>query len=360
MTVLAAAIALGIAVGAVAFPVAAPTSIAGSTVALTEPVSTESMTDPISVNLTVTTTPATSITTSLGGTVTSSSCSVGAGIQSGTVIASINDQPLIALATSEPFWRDIAPGDSGPDVIRLENALRALGYSVSPTSTFVPAGLRAVVALATKLGDQAAAHWTAFPASQFVWIPAAQVQPTSCALQPGSLVTAGSTVATLPGRVETAGLESIPSTAVPGARVLKIGDLELPVSDDGQIVGEANLTALAGSSAYRDYVNSQASSQSGASGTTSSSSSGTSAGTTSGAGNELSGTFQLAAPVRVIALSPAALYDQNGAGACVMSDHRAVPVTVVGSQLGQSLVTTAAGQSLSRVTLSPTDPAPCR
>ena len=49
-------------------------------------------------------------------------------IRNGQQLAELDGQPLFALAGPVPAWRDLAPGESGPDVAELQNALASLGY----------------------------------------------------------------------------------------------------------------------------------------------------------------------------------------------------------------------------------------
>jgi peptidoglycan hydrolase-like protein with peptidoglycan-binding domain len=52
----------------------------------------------------------------------------GQSISNGEKLAEIDGEPLFALAGRVPAWRDITPGESGPDVAELQKALAALGY----------------------------------------------------------------------------------------------------------------------------------------------------------------------------------------------------------------------------------------
>ena len=49
-------------------------------------------------------------------------------ISNGEQLAEIDGEPLFALAGRVPAWRDITPGESGPDVAELQRALASLGY----------------------------------------------------------------------------------------------------------------------------------------------------------------------------------------------------------------------------------------
>ncbi len=64
------------------------------------------------------------------GTVYISRLDVAAGrtISNGEKLAEIDGEPLFALGGRVPAWRDITPGESGPDVAELQKALASLGY----------------------------------------------------------------------------------------------------------------------------------------------------------------------------------------------------------------------------------------
>ena len=47
-------------------------------------------------------------------------------VHSGSVLAEVSGRPVIGLATPFRLYRDLAPGDEGPDVAALQDALRAL------------------------------------------------------------------------------------------------------------------------------------------------------------------------------------------------------------------------------------------
>jgi hypothetical protein len=49
-------------------------------------------------------------------------------ITNGEQLAELNGEPLFVLTGPVPAWRDLTPGESGPDVTELQNALASLGY----------------------------------------------------------------------------------------------------------------------------------------------------------------------------------------------------------------------------------------
>lgn len=68
----------------------------------------------------------------LQGTVTSAA-PLGASIERGDIIATVDAQPVVALFGDTPMWRTLAEGDEGRDVMQLETNLAALGYDPDET-----------------------------------------------------------------------------------------------------------------------------------------------------------------------------------------------------------------------------------
>jgi Putative peptidoglycan binding domain len=84
------------------------------------------------------------------GTVYISGLDVAAGktISNGKKLAEIDGEPLFALVGRVPAWRDITPGESGPDVAELQKALGSLGYySGGDTPGFFGAATQEAVSL---------------------------------------------------------------------------------------------------------------------------------------------------------------------------------------------------------------------
>jgi peptidoglycan hydrolase-like protein with peptidoglycan-binding domain len=95
---------------------------------------------------------------SLTGTLTSLP-QVGQEITSGSVIAEVDGQPVIALVGSIPMWRDLGPGiEDGDDVLQLETILASLGfteeYDVTVDTDWTDATTRAVKAFQEAYGQE--------------------------------------------------------------------------------------------------------------------------------------------------------------------------------------------------------------
>lgn len=54
----------------------------------------------------------------------------GAEVTAGAVVVELNGRPVFALPGDVPVYRDIRPGDAGPDVDALQDALQKMGYEI--------------------------------------------------------------------------------------------------------------------------------------------------------------------------------------------------------------------------------------
>lgn len=83
----------------------------------------------------------TSVNTKKGGLVTV-----------GTAVATVNGQPVFALRSAFPLYRDLGPGDQGVDVRALQQNLVDMGLLGTADGTFGPATASAVAGLFTHAG----------------------------------------------------------------------------------------------------------------------------------------------------------------------------------------------------------------
>ncbi|WP_159734248.1 peptidoglycan-binding protein [Arthrobacter sp. 9V] len=67
---------------------------------------------------------------------TSTPKAVGDFVEPGELLAVVSGHPLLVMPASVPLYRDIIPGDSGPDVRALQAALAGLGLAVKTNGTF--------------------------------------------------------------------------------------------------------------------------------------------------------------------------------------------------------------------------------
>jgi Putative peptidoglycan binding domain len=104
--------------------------------------------------------------------VTKLEVAAGGTITSGEQLAELDGEPLFVLAGPVPAWRDLTPGESGPDVTELQNALASLGYydRGDTPGYFGAATQDAVAAYYEHLGYTAPASG-GVPAADVVFLP---------------------------------------------------------------------------------------------------------------------------------------------------------------------------------------------
>jgi hypothetical protein len=90
-------------------------------------------------------------------------------VRSGQVVLEVSGRPVFLLAGDLPAYRDLGPGDKGPDVIQLQHALAVAGYAAgTPDGVYGPATAQAVRRLHERDGYDASPR---LPASEVVYAP---------------------------------------------------------------------------------------------------------------------------------------------------------------------------------------------
>lgn len=263
------------------------------------------------------------------GRITRSTCATGAVISSGSSPLTVDDRPVIALATSVPLWRDVTPGTKGDDIAALQGELVRLGYKVTVDGVVGRSTTTAIKALLTTAGFVRPTGVLA--AASVMWLPAPEVTVASCEARVGDQ-TDGDPLATVGGGLIGLQVTADLSDALPGDRVLTYHDLTAPVGADGLITDPAFLAALASGPEANLAL------------------AGTSALTLPAA---------LVTPVEVVVVPPSALYDLSGSAGCIVADGTPRAVTVVSSSLGQTMVVPADGVVPSRVATNPGQDGSC-
>ncbi|MEM9035022.1 MAG: peptidoglycan-binding protein [Actinomycetota bacterium] len=88
--------------------------------------------------------------------VTATPLDTGSTVVEGAVVIELDGRPVVALEGPNPSYRDLRPGDDGPDVAAAQAALSRLGLlDGEPTGVFDTATQTAVVALYESLGYEA-------------------------------------------------------------------------------------------------------------------------------------------------------------------------------------------------------------
>jgi len=331
--------ALGVAATVLCLTPATPKSLAAARPATSAPVSQQEFDDRRSVDLTATRAPTVAITLPRGGRITRSSCGTSA-LESGSVAVAVDGVVLVALATSVPLWRDLVPGDKGEDVVAVQTELARLGHPVTADGSVGSSTVSAFGALMKAAGD-AAYRSESIPASRIVWLPAPTVRPGSCTHGVGGTVEAGSVLATVAGALTAVAVVRQPDALVPGDRVLEIDGRPVPAGADGTVTDPDVLAAIADTPSFRT-VQRTAEAQENAEAST------------------IGAKLRLKDPVTVLAVPPSAVYGIVDGEGCVRSAGRSIPVTIVGSQLGETFLRAEGSAPLRTVELAPSTQPPCR
>jgi hypothetical protein len=315
---LLAALSGGVAVGTVLTVPDTPEVLAAGPTVTEVPVTTRAYDDRRNLALRVTAGAAREVTVRAGGLVTSSTCSPGATMTSGSTTVALDGVPLLDLHTAVPLWRGLTVGDRGPDVAALHDALRALGREAPTDDRVTATTLRSFHAATTAVGAPAPAS-TRDPVdpARVVWLPEPTVTIGTCSAEVGTDVVAGDALAGLPAALASAALVAVPEDAAPGARALTIGGTPVSVGADGRITDPASLAVVAAS---EEYVQAAAVVEVGTDVT-------------------LTVPWALVEAIDVWVVPPGAVLDAGTDAACVRdAEDRPVGVTVVASELGQTFV----------------------
>jgi peptidoglycan hydrolase-like protein with peptidoglycan-binding domain len=118
----------------------------------------------------------------------------GSTVSQGTVLLEVAGQPFFVLQGTVPAYRDLEPGESGEDIVELQEDLESLGYSVGDDSSGVfGAGTAAAVsAFYTGIGYRAPQITSGPKASRGAMIPLGEY--SFVPRLPATLVTLGATV----------------------------------------------------------------------------------------------------------------------------------------------------------------------
>ncbi|ANC32535.1 peptidoglycan-binding domain-containing protein [Isoptericola dokdonensis] len=279
------------------------------------------------VSVTATVVPSKTLTTTETGRVTASACSAGREVRSGDVLLTVDDRPLLALATDVPLWRDLGSGAQGEDVRAVQTELVRLGHDLVPDGDYGPATRAVVREIQEAVGVVRPDGYLA--AAAVVWLPHPAVTVSECLLGVGD-PTGDGQVATVAG-----GLTALTVVEPPGEGwVVRLDGTTGAVDADG-IVRDAELLAVAAQS--EPYLLSQED------------------GT-----NRFTVELALAQEVDVAVLPPSAVVATGDGRGCVRSaDGDSRTVEVVASSLGQTMVTFVGGPPPPSVLVRPDDRTTC-
>lgn len=343
VVIAAAVFSAGLTAGWVLIAPSVPNSLQPEAESTNAPVGTQEYFDKRTVSLGVIADAETTLASPTTGRVTALTCVPGTAIESGQTFVRVDEIPLVAMFTEVPLWRDIAKGDKGRDVAALQTELSRLGYSISNDGVAGNKTLAAMNELLKGAGYNGAVLGS-IPATMVIWIPAAQVTIASCDVGLGDVTTPGADLASLTPTLTKVFLQQVPDDMAPGERILTVDSVSVPIGPEGVIEDAAALAQLAVAPSFVSYGSHSDGSD----------------GTTEGASGQISGYLQLSGAITIRVVPPNAVYAIDQSHGCVTSKGESFPVTVVGSQLGQTYVLFESDVEVSQVDLVIDAGPPCR
>lgn len=289
-----------------------PTSLATAAAPSEVQLIAENLTDARSVDLTAKLGGESTLNAPGTGTVTRTSCEVGAELKSGSSTFMVGKTPWVNLHTDVPLWRDLSFDMKGDDVSALQRELARLGYAVTESGRFDWQTWVAWDKLVEAAGGDT--EYGTLVLGQVIWMPAAKTQTVSCLVRLGQSTAQGEPLITLPTAVLSAAVKSYPSDLVPGDRKLVVDGVDIPVDKAGRLTADG-LTLLAGTDTFAQYAQSPEEST-------------------------LQAELVLTESVTVFPVPPAAVAMTGESSGCVaVPGAGPVAVSVVASKLGRSYIT---------------------
>lgn len=307
---LAVVVAVSLTVGACALwlPDRAPALLGSAKEITSAPAGVQEYTGATRVTMIPTVSQTRELVGNASGTVTEDMSSQG--LTSGKTAMKVNGVSVVALATATPMYRDLATGDKGDDVLALNNELARLGLPASAKSTTytwnTSQGVKQLMSAAGNTSDGS------LPLTDVLWIPAASVRVNEWAGTVGATVAGGSVVGKVPGSVTKFSIQNgQPSeldrtvTLIGQTATLKAGTTEV---DDAEFCAK-----VAATQEFQSLTSDMLA-------------------------TGLEASVQLVNPVQALRVPAASVIGVNGSKGCIVSGGKTIKVSIVGSELGASLV----------------------
>lgn len=158
----------------------------------------------------------------------------------GDILYQVDARPVFAVVGSTPFWRDLAPGDSGDDVAQLNQMLVDTGFLAEPGQKFTATTRAAMKAL---LAEHGAGFDDVVPIGQLIAIPseATPVMIDRSILYPGARLSGGERAISILDRDPSFAMIVTPTQAgmIPPGTTVRVHHGEL--TWDG-VVGQSSTT----------------------------------------------------------------------------------------------------------------------
>ncbi|TDP92412.1 putative peptidoglycan binding protein [Leucobacter luti] len=314
-----AAVALGVVTGVLIFQDGRPTQLEQSPELSAVPVLERAYDDAHAVEVQPSFSPARELSSATSGKVTGASCGTNTVFVSGQSNFEVDGTAIVNLAMNIPMWRDLDQGDAGSDVQALQETLSELGYNAEGNGVVGPLTTQAVQDLMHQQGN-IDFEGSSIPMSGFLWIPEQSVTTSGCSLTVGRQVSANDVVAVVPGQLTAVHVVNPPESVDKQERQLVIENIVAPLGEDGSINDPDALQKLGSLNSISQLRDSRKDEVTGQEATTA------------------KGTIRLATAETVSVVPPGAVFGAEAESACVSAGETIFPITIVGSELGQTFV----------------------
>ncbi|WP_299932395.1 hypothetical protein [uncultured Nocardioides sp.] len=194
------------------------------------PVQANDRTETIGVGVTVEQNPGLALSSNASGRLTSMRLRAGDRVQSGHVVARINDVSVVAMESAAPLYRDLASGDTGRDVARLQGFLRVLNLLAEKEISGSYDASTAVAIGRFKRRYGISGDASTFPLASVVWVGPRGIRVARVEARPNSVVATGTVLAT--GMREAIAIAvSEPAGGIadtPGGHLLQVAGSQAP------------------------------------------------------------------------------------------------------------------------------------
>ena len=301
---------LGVLTGFLLAPTAPPHELENATPAAEFSPTSQKFSDARDVQLSVVTEGQRVLASPATGTVTRWACRPGTVFSSGSSSISIDDSPILSLATVVPLWRDLGLGATGRDVQSLQRALNVLGADLAVDGRLNLATRSALSALVKSIGGT----WTGTLLRRgVIWLPTRTVNVTSCETLLGAELGAGSTIAKSAGRIVRMKPKVPPVSLFEGRRVVVVGDVAVTADANSEVSDGGAIAKIKKTAAYRSWLDSKGA-------------------------VPLIGSLQLAKPIVVLSVPPSAVFGLESGGPCIIAEGKALRIRIVTSSLGRTVI----------------------
>ena len=304
-------VAAGVGTGYFLRPAPPPMSLEASVPATSAPATPQEFTDSRKVQVRLVSGPDITVTTNRGGVLTSTACTPGTSIASGTIAARIDDTPVLALHLDVPPFRDLAMNAEGADVAALQTELTRLGFGALEADGYF--GWDTAVAVEALRDQLGMSEGRSLALSEIVWLPQESLAVTECSAALGSALSAGSPFAVAKGSLQQVVIDTAPTDLVAGERVLTVFGVSGAFDGGNAITTPEFLTELAQTEQAKALLAQEPD-------------------TTAPA------TLQLTTAIDALQVPASAVFGIADGTGCIQSGDTVTPVTVLGSTLGASLV----------------------